>query len=81
MWLFVTLSLVSVVFFVVSYLGQQQILDQNKCEMTLSKREERKAFIPMNSSLTSFSLWRYSNVNSRKLNDFPVLFIPGHQGR
>eukprot|EP01033_Poteriospumella_lacustris_P000864 gene864-618_t len=34
----------------------------------------------MNETLTGYKLWKVTNADSKKLNRFPVLFIPGHLG-
>lgn len=71
----------SIIFFAFGYYGHEQVLSNNKCEMTYSKPSFKK--ISMTSKVSKYGL--YMDDSDKKkgdlLNPLPVLFIPGNNGK
>lgn len=72
-------SLLASMFLLYGWIGHEAILSKNQCKMTYS--QPKKTQVKMNETLTGYKLWKVTNADSKKLNRFPVLFIPGHLGR
>eukprot|EP01040_Poterioochromonas_malhamensis_P019094 gene19094-22472_t len=71
-------SLLASMFLLYGWIGHEAILSKNQCKMTYS--QPKKTQVKMNETLTGYKLWKVTNADSKKLNRFPVLFIPGHLG-
>jgi len=91
----IVLVILSIAFIIIGEYGRRQVLKSNPCGMTFSTRERKRISVDSiidgvtfkgidhynnNASDTIFKLWKYSNPKSKKLNMYPVLFIPGNMG-
>lgn len=72
-------SLLASLFLLYGWMGHEAIQSKNQCKMTYS--QPKKTQVKINETLTGYKLWKVTNADSKKLNRFPVLFIPGHLGR
>ena len=50
----------------------------NQCRMTYTSKN--KKIVPVSSSIQGPRLFKYTHYSSKKLNQHPVLFVPGHKG-
>lgn len=59
--------------------ARMTVLNANPCQMTYSHRDKKE--IPMCGKNCEYKLFKITNAQNRKLNNQPVLYIPGHLGR
>ena len=55
-------------------------LGPNRCKMTYTSLSKRVIAVKSDSLVQGPKLYKYSNHNTKILNQQPVLFIPGHKG-
>ena len=73
------LSLFSCALLFIGYLGRTAILNKNPCGMTYSSVSSYQ--IQVENTMSGYNLWRNDHPKKGVLNDIPVLFIPGSNGR
>lgn len=62
------------------YSSSDGALGPNRCKMTYTSRSKRLIAVKSDSLIDGPKLYKYSNHNTKILNQQPVLFIPGHKG-
>ena len=62
------------------YSSLDGVLGPNRCKMTYTSRSKRLIAVKSDSLIEGPKLYKYSNHNTKILNQQPVLFIPGHKG-
>lgn len=60
------------------YSSQDGVMGLNPCKMTYTSRN--KKIVVVESAIEGPKLYKFTNFNSKKLNQQPILFIPGHKG-
>lgn len=79
MWVAAVASVVAVLFLVYGWYGYRNLVAKNRCEMTYSL--PKKTLVKIQNSSWDYKLWKVSNAETKRLNKYPVLFVPGHLGR
>ena len=75
-WMVVIPSFAALLFGI--YSTRDGVMGPNPCKMTYTSRNMK--IVPVKSAIEGPKLFKFTNYNNKKLNQQPVLFIPGHKG-
>ena len=75
-WMVVIPAFAAILFGI--YSTRDGVIGPNPCKMTYTSRNMK--IITVKSAIEGPKLYKFTNYNNKKLNQQPVLFIPGHKG-